>query len=80
MLLTHGSQRGWLTESAARPKFYGLSDTNGDGATVKFSRNIETTADIRAHSLICRGGLSSASGGNSEVDSGSGGLLAQVLY
>lgn len=35
---------------------------------------------VRAHSLICRGGLSSASGGNSEVDSGSGGLLAQVLY
>ena len=53
---------------------------NDDSGTLNIVVTLVPTLVARAHSLICRGGLSSASGGNSEVDSGSGGLLAQVLY
>ena len=53
---------------------------NNDCVTLKVVDCGVIPSDVKAHSLICRGGVSSASGGNSEVDSGSGGLLAQVLY
>lgn len=57
-----------------------MSAMNNDCVTLNVVDRGVMVCVVRAHSLICRGGLSSASGGNSEVDSGSGGLLAQVLY